>query len=102
MGRGHPTEVALEGLSFERRTIMAEGFLMYDPRLKKEVESGNPALILAHMVRNTGGVGLLTDVEEEQFWDGIARLADWLEETDDGKARRTKDEMNRAAALGLT
>ena len=70
---------------------MAEGFLMYDPRLKKEVESGNPALILAHMVRNTGGVGLLTDEEEEQFWAGVAKLADWLDSTE--VPRRTDQEI---------
>lgn len=59
---------------------MAEGFLMYDPRVKKEVESSNPAIVLAHMVRNLGGVGLMTQVEEADFWAKVAVWADWLDE----------------------
>ncbi len=57
-----------------------KGILVYDPRMKAEVNSSNPALIFAHMVRNTGGVAVLSDEGEKEFWEGVAKLANFCDE----------------------
>ncbi|TET56935.1 MAG: hypothetical protein E3J52_11090 [Promethearchaeota archaeon] len=53
-----------------------EGKKIFDPRNKKQVISGNPALIIGDLVQTY----FIKDISEEDFWKNIANMATWCEE----------------------
>lgn len=91
---GHLAEVAqrVSVLQSERREKTMGELRCYDPRKGEEVETDNPVIIFAHMVRNTGGLSLLEPEEEASFWEKIIKLADYCDEKVEGNDPEQRDD----------